>query len=622
MIDSQNNLFLLATEAFKAGKTNAAEKLCLQQLQIDNHDAHCHQLIALIHTNKGNTNTAEKHYIEAIRIDNKNPEFYKNLGDLYLNTNQTSKAIETYKQALKIKPDYFQAYANMGNAYLREQKATEAINSYKQALKLRPDIAALYDNLGNALKAAGKLDDAVSSHLKAIELAPQLISAYINLAHVYRNQEQTTKAVQILQQALQFAPDSADVHFSLGESLSLKHQFTQAISHYRNAKNAKQYAHLAFSRELTTLNKLRAHAEAKELLMPYANLKHTDPDIAFHYSFLTENKSDTVQSIHDLKTVLNKPDLDVQQKQRLLFRLGDMHDELGDYNLAFQHYQSANQASTNSWNTTLFQTFIDDMLISCNRDLIDQTPKASCESELPVFIVGMPRSGKSLLEQLLATHPNILGAGELADIGARLNLKIDFKSLDYAEKVSRLSQDQIQQAANEYINECQSLASDKITRVINTTPLNFFHLGLIFRLFPQAKVIHIQRNSLDNCLACFTKRFANQQTYAFTNQLEDIGHFYQQHLKIIQHCEESLNLPIFKVSYEKLVSATKETLNEIFAYLEVDEAYDDLHSHLPGTSNLALDKEFHAPVSDQYIGIWQHYKNNIGPLLKFFDQTS
>ena len=618
MNTSQNNLFQQANEAFNAGKLDQAEQLCRQQLNSDNNDAQCHHLIALCNMHKGNKDSAEAFFLQAIALDATNPEFSKHLGDLYLNSNQIHNAMQAYDRAIQVKPDYFEAHANLGNAYLRIQQADNAIACFKKALQFRPEIAALYDNLGNALKAAGNHEEAALSHKKAIELAPQLISAYINLSNVYREQEKPGNAAEILKKALEIAPQSADVHFSLAEAFALRHQFSQALPHFRKARQSGQYARLALIRELTMLEKIKDDAQAKALLSPYAIIRTSDSDIALRYSHLAKTEAEVQASISDLEKIYQNQKLDEKQQQRILFRLGNLNHELNNFDHAFKYFQSGNDLSKHTWNAQAYQQYIDYMLESCNRETLNQLPTATNDSELAVFIVGLPRSGKSLLEQLLAMHPNITGAGELANIGTRLGLKTDYEKLNFVEKLLAIPEAKMQQVADNYIDECKTLSAPSTTRLLNTMPLNFYHLGLISRIFPNAKIIHIQRNPLDNCLACFTKRFANQQTYAFTNQLEDIGHFYLQHLRLIDHWADNIDIPVFKVSYENLVTDTENTLNRVLNYLEVEGKTDYQDDHLADKSNLAMDHEFDTRISDEFINNWKNYEQHLKPLIDLF----
>jgi len=243
-------------------------------------------------------------------------------------------------------------------------------------------------------------------------------------------------------------------------------------------------------------------------------------------------------------------------------------------------------------------------------------PRASVRSDRPVFIVGMPRSGTSLIEQILASHPQVFGAGELTDI-VRLPLSLHTMlgtERKYPQCLSLLTQDRIDTFAQHYLDKLASLSPDA-SRVIDKMPGNFMHLGFIELLFPDARIIHCMRDPLDTCLSCYFQDFSRSHPYSY--DLENLGAFYNEYRKIMQHWRSVLSIPMYEIQYEELVADQEMKSRELveFCGLEWDERCLNFHETKRYVGTASYD-QVRQPMYKKSAGRWKNYENRIDVLKK------
>ncbi|MCK5092697.1 MAG: sulfotransferase, partial [Gammaproteobacteria bacterium] len=235
------------------------------------------------------------------------------------------------------------------------------------------------------------------------------------------------------------------------------------------------------------------------------------------------------------------------------------------------------------------------------------------ESEAPVFIVGMPRSGTSLVEQIIASHPQAYGAGELTYIGAVIN-NLAPDSDDYPECMKHVSPSILEGIADGYIRHISTLAgNEKI--VVDKMPLNYHHLGFIRILFPKAKIIHCKRNPMDTCLSCYMMDFAARQP--FSNNLDDLGEYYKLYLKQMQYWKDVVKIPILDIQYEELVDNQEEISHKIISYcgLDWDDACLSFHKNKRVTLT-ASNQQVNKPIYKKSVERWRNYEEDLTPLIK------
>jgi hypothetical protein len=286
---------------------------------------------------------------------------------------------------------------------------------------------------------------------------------------------------------------------------------------------------------------------------------------------------------------------------------------------AFEHYQQGNLCKRQSpelwpgFDIEAVRREVDEAIATFNRDFFARLAPLGHPSAVPVFIVGMPRSGTTLIEQVLASHRHFAGAGELPDIAYTANdLAVSIQGEKYPACLAHLTRDTTLAMADRYLKRLQRDNASAL-RVSDKMPLNCFHLGLIAVLFPRARVIHCRRNPLDTCVSCFCENF---ESLPFTSSLEDLGQFYREYARLMAHWQQVLPLAMFDLHYEDLVAGPEPITRELLSFCGLD--WDERCAHFHQTQRPVLtasNLQVRQPVYTRSVGRWQRYQSHLGPLL-------
>ena len=320
------------------------------------------------------------------------------------------------------------------------------------------------------------------------------------------------------------------------------------------------------------------------------------------------------EAIALLKKLLAGPIYEPRLLMPLHFGLGKLLDEQGHYDAAFEQFREANALKPRRFDTSKHRRFIDSMIKTFDHDTIARLARSSLLNDRPVFIIGMPRSGTSLVEQILSSHPQIHGAGELQDIlrmAERLPKMVKLEH-PYPVCVTGLDTGVADTLAGEYLDHLRALAPDARC-VTDKLPGNFLHLGLISRLFPGARIVHCRRDPIDTCLSCYFQNFTADHGYAYN--LEHLGFYYRQYERLMHHWFSVVDNPILVVHYEQLVRDTKPTVQAMLEFCSVP--WDDvcLHFYESGrpVTTASYDQVRRPPYTTS-IGRWRHYARYLQPL--------
>jgi hypothetical protein len=267
-----------------------------------------------------------------------------------------------------------------------------------------------------------------------------------------------------------------------------------------------------------------------------------------------------------------------------------------------------------SFDRKTFEEYINNLTATFTRDFLARIPHAENNNELPVFVVGMPRSGTTLVESILASHPDIYGAGELGyvtEISIKLG-KLLGNDLAFPASINDMTVDAANSIAGEYISALRVLAGDA-TRVVDKFPSNFLYLGLIQVLFPAARVIHCRRDPRDTCLSIYFKNFVGAHPYAYN--LEDLGFFYTKYQRLMEYWRQTLSIPILEVDYESLVSDQENISRQLVSFCGL-KWHDDclkFHEHERFAATASYD-QVRKPIYKTSVNRWKNYEKYIQPL--------
>ncbi len=504
---------------------------------------------------------------------------HSNLGTALRRRGRLSEAVECFSRALQLKPGIPELWNNLGNVQKDLGHFDEAIASYRRALELRPNFAQPLNNLGNVLLSAGKLDDAVLSYRRAIALQPGYVDAHVNLGIVLRLKNCCQEAEASCRRALELDPMSAAALRLLAELRSDHGQFLAAEQLYQQViaiepESAEAWAGIAGLRRMTWED--RAWLDGAQRVLA---------------------RSPPASEVY------------------LRFALGKYFDDVGEYEQAFTNYRRANELAAQgrpAHDQRLVALGIDGVIARHSKDWLARVAPAATASARPVFIVGMPRSGTTLAEQIVASHASVFGAGELPYWNSAAEICAGV--YDGSEK----EMNSLRNAAEAYLVQLTALCPDA-HRVVDKMPGNFLHIGVIHATLPEARIIHLSRDPIDTCLSIYFQNFG--ATHPYANDLNDLAQYYRQYRRIMAHWRETLPPnAILDVPYEGLVEDTETWCRRMLEFIGLPWDPECLEFYRSErTVNTFSKWQARQKISRSSIERWRHYKKFVGPLEELAD---
>lgn len=581
-------------------------------------------------------------YQEALRLDSRRAEAHHNLGNAFLDLNQPGEAARCYRATLALKPDDAQVLCNLGNALRQTGEIEEAMTCTQRAIALAPALSMAHNNLG-LLLAARAPRAAVASYREALRLNPGYVEALNNLGNVLREVGERREALSLYQRAVQLDPSRTDSHCNLGYALLDARRMTEAAASFRRAlalqansvpahlglaaalrvqglpAEAEASCEFALAAEpqnpgaLSLLGELRADrgqfAEAQEL---FERAIAVDPDFAPAYAGIAAHRrmSRSDASWHEgARRLLARP-LPLSEEIHLRYALGKYFDDVGEYDEAFSSYQAANELTKRygaRYDRTRLTQLVDRIIGVCNQAFVQEAHPASSASELPVFIIGMPRSGTSLTEQILASHPTVYGAGEVRfwDRAFAMLAKPGPQSDDAPQAVAGMARDYLERV---------SAQAGAALRITDKMPANFLYAGLIHAAFPRARIIHMQRHPLDTCLSVYFQNFFNVSPYA--NDLDDLAHYYGEYLRIMNHWRTLLPASaLLELPYEGLIADQEGWTRRMLEFIGLP--WDPQCLDFERTERVVITAskwQVRQKITSNSVGRWRNFEKYIAPL--------
>ena len=571
--------------------------------------------LAEVHNNLGTallqlrqSDAAAASYRRALQIKPDFAQAHSNLGNALRALGQPREALASYRRALEIEPDFANAHNNLGNALLQLGQADEAVKSYRRALEIKPDFADALSNLGNALRDLGQLHEALASYRRALELRPELGEAYNNLGNVLLDLMQLDEAAASYRRALALRPDYAHAHTGLGMVLRQLGRTSEAEASCRKALDIEPDS----AEVIAFLGEIRADrgefAGAEEL---FRQALGVDPELPSAWAGIARYRrmgASDASWLEATQRVAGKS-LPVRHEINLRYAIGKYFDDVQDYEQAFASYRLANELTRRfgaRHDRQLLTRRVDRLTAAHDGEWLRRSRLPAIQSERPVFIVGMPRTGTTLAEQILASHPAVFGAGELPfwnDAAAAY----DSGTLDAA------GMNTLAALAAEYLRQLADLSGDAL-RMVDKMPANYANLGLIHAALPGARIIHMQRNPIDTCLSIFFQNFSISHAYA--NDLEDLAHYYTEYLRVMQHWHATLPPgTILDVSYEGLVTEPEVWSRKMLDFIGLPWDARCLDFHRTNRTVITPSKwQVRQQISRSRTGRWRHYEKFVGPL--------
>jgi len=500
----------------------------------------------------------------------------------------TTDSDALYNKVLEQYPDHPRALTGLGLSALLRGAFAQAVGYFHRVLAQESaNVEALY-GMGVCLAQLGKPDQALSSLREAVRLFPDHLAAQLAILSLLAGQ-----------------PDGKAVLHACDEVLRIQPGNTEAL--------AVSAWYLA---------RMRKHEQAALRMRPVLGLAGDNLYVGLAFAALAEYLHQYKEAAESLEQLLAKGmDMRPDERREVLFALGHLCDAQGDYDKAFVCYRQANDLVIDEISrrfiderTRLGETKIAGILEAHSREMHPHRPRASTVSGLPVFIVGMPRSGTTLVEQILVSHPQVESVGEM-NLVAKLADGIAERigsTEPYPWNIERLDEALLNELTAQYLRRLKERAPCA-TRVLNKMPGNYHLLGLIDMLFPGARVIHCARNPLDTCLSIYFHPFRNRKVYS--GELTDVGRIYRQYRRLMDHWHEVVSIPLMKLCYEDLVEQPEAMSHKLveFCGLPWDERclrFYEGDRYISTASHNQASKAIYRHARDR----WRNYASHLEPL--------
>jgi tetratricopeptide (TPR) repeat protein len=630
-----------AGEQHRAGQLSRADQLCSEVLQLSPASAEAMHLRGVIAGQQGDYELAVKWMRRAIRMSPQLVQAYNNLGLFLQPLARRQEAEHSFREALRRSPQYAEVHNNLANLLLASGRAEDAITHYRQAALLQPRYADAHFNLGLALQktgevrgaseslrkavalrpgwaaarqalavaeyALGDVDAAQISFQKALAIEPRLPEAHNGLGNVCFAQGRLAEALAFYDDAIRLDPDCVEAYQNRGLIREELDQPSAALCDYQTAADARP----GFMPAL--LGMARVHQARGEFLQAEALYRRViaqdDGNVDAYVGLLgCKRIEERDRPVLEQMASLLDPDLPAEKQALLHGALGRAYDRLEEYPRAFEHFAAAK--NTRPRDVFDRRAHADDITARI-KFYCEPAPVAArrvaCSSELPVFVVGMPRSGTTLVEQILAGHPQIATVGE-SPFWAR------YESEMYGTGWHRFDQAADEDAGRHYV-QMMTATNPSALRVVDKLTTNFLRLGMLVDALPGARVVHCCRNPLDTCLSVYFTQFRGGHPYAA--DLADIGFYYREYNRLMAHWRSILpDDALYKVQYEQLVTDVEHTARRLIDFLGLPWNEQCLAFQHNSTAIRTASKwQVRQPVYTHSMDRWRHYRRFIGPLM-------
>ena len=507
-------------------------------------------------------------------------------GVRHLNASRYRKAEDAFKKVLIEDENNIDALRFMGILAFKSGNHDIAEAMLTKALKLDPTYTLVWANLAQVFSVTAQLNKAKKSFKNILNMEPKNGLIWAEYGTVLTKLANYKEGRDAYLKALEFKPDSPRVHLSLGHVYKTMGEIDNSVNSYKNT--------------------IIQNNHSGEAYWSLANLKT--------YSF-SENEINTME-----ETL--KGDMSDIERSQMHFALGKAYEAKKDFDNSFKNYYEGNKVKKG-----LIKYSSDDttentkrILNFFNQENIQNLSKSSSNNKDPIFVLGMPRSGSTLVDQIISSHSKVDGTQELPNIikiAAELN---NDSQNTYPEVLKELNDTKISDLGKNYITET-AWARENAPFFVDKMPNNFIHIGLIKTILPNAKIIDTRRDPMDTCFSCFKQFFARGQL--FTYSLEDLGKYYTDYIRAMNHWHNIYGKDIFTVHYDNVVNETEETIRELIDYCNLpfeQECLEFYNSSRPVKTPSA--EQVRQPIYKSGLNYWKNYDKHLLPLKKIIDEIN
>ncbi len=586
---------------------------------------------------QGKFEEALTHYDRALALEDNFAQAYSNRGNALQRLKRFADAEKDYRRAIELQPAFADAWNNLGTCLRELKRSEEAETVYRKAIELKPNDPDTLDNLALAVKDLDRLEEAADLMRRALVIESRSDKLYVHYGTVLLDQNKIEEAAAAVERALALNTDNHDAVNLMGRVAFERGDLAAALVHYRRALALKPDLADAYNNMGNVLKELGQLQPAQDAYLQAIRL---DASITGVYVNLADSKKFAPGDPHlaAMEALAAKTEgLSKTDRLQLDFALGKAYADLKDYRRSFAHLLAGNagKRATISYDETSTFALFDRIEAAFTRDLIAQKSGGGDFSPMPIFVLGMPRSGTTLIEQIIASHPMVHGAGELQTLNDVI-LTVrgpDGNTIPYPEFVPALDAAALRQIGARYLAAVRALTSSPARgaptlpspahgggkgggeRVTDKMPSNYYFAGLIHLALPNAKIIHSVRDPVDTCISCFSKLFTAEQNHTY--DLGELGRYYQRYERLMAHWRRVLPPRSFlDVRYEDVVAHLEAQARRIIAHCGLP--WDDRCLAFHETERpvrTASATQVRQPIYRSAVGRWRVYEDHLGPLL-------
>ena len=521
---------------------------------------------------------------------------HNNLGLAFHQKNDFEASIMAFNKAIQLKPNYPDALNNLGAALYQIGQFEEAIKSLERAISLKANYAEAYFNLGLAFQGQGLLEDAMEKFKKALSLNSNNFEAHKKLGDILTHQNRYAEAVKCYGKAIEILPRDSELHLKIGSALFQQGKFEDSLSAFKNAQKIKPECptighkiSLALEKQgrleeaITTLQgilenhpgdanahnnfgaALKDQGKFSDARFAFEKTLALNPRHAMAHRNLSELKtySSSDPQIKDMEILYADPQLDEDSRCNLCFALAKAHEDLGNLDQTFEFLKQGNTLRKKilsydiSQDEVLFEKLQKAYPEIQNNTLIN--PPAT-NFHQPIFIVGMPRSGTTLIEQIISCHSKVYGAGELlffSNYGANV-----------ATGLGEISMQSLLKLREKYLKQIKTQAPN-VPFITDKAPHNFLFIALILSVFPEAKIIHVKRSAAATCWSNY-KHYFPGNGLGYSNDLDDLARYYDLYRNLMALWDQIYGDHIYNIDYDQLTINQEIETRNLLKYLALD----------------------------------------------------
>lgn len=597
-------------------KFSDAEQCVRGCLEDNPHSAKALVSLGEIHHGRRELDKAIGLYREALTIEPGVAQIHYRLGVALKAKGNLPEAEQSFREAFRLKPDFQDAVVKLAGVLLNQRRHSEAEECLRAFMKSNPRSADALVGLGEIHDSRRELHEAIGFYNQALAVNPNLAQAHYRLGGALQILGSAEQSISHYQKAVQLSPMFTDAHTGLGDALANCGRAQEARAQYSRALEINPECIMAIVGDAALYEREGDFQAAYDRVAPLIKNGIKHPILGTTYASICRHFGRYEEGIEYLEGLLEQDLLWARQEEQVRRTLGKFYDKRGRYQEAFAHYQRANELQSAHYDVAAHRATIDTIIGTFDKEFLTRAPRATHGSDRPVFVVGMPRSGTTLTEQILSSHPDVFGAGELFEISKIVQelTALDKARPDYRRGIHGLTQERVDEVADTYLTHLRELDASA-ARVTDKLPGNYQHLGVIALLFPGARVIHCMRDPRDDCLSIYFQQLAEGVGWA--HDLASLGLFYRQYERLMEHWRRTLDISMLEIHYEELVTNQETMSKRLIEFIGLE--WDDRCLAFHKTERLVATPSYdqvRQPMYTSSVGRWKNYEWAVGPLVK------